>query len=68
MRRNDEEGPYVFQQLLDQLLMKCRTSQVTPLAWHRSISFDADKNNGKPGIGGKRIMHAYGSMSMAWHW
>eukprot|EP00959_Pyramimonas_sp_CCMP1952_P131048 2739901-Pyramimonas_sp.AAC.1 len=27
LRRSDEEGPYMLQRLLDQLLLKCRTSQ-----------------------------------------
>ena len=38
----------------------------TPLDWHRSNAFDAEKHNGKQGIGSKRIMHAYCSMGMAW--
>ena len=33
----------------------------------RSQSFSADEGNQKPGIGGKRAMHAYCSMCMAWH-
>eukprot|EP00959_Pyramimonas_sp_CCMP1952_P176402 3686317-Pyramimonas_sp.AAC.1 len=41
--RPEGAGPYLFQTLLDQLLLKCRTSQVTPLSWHRSVSFDADR-------------------------
>ena len=51
---------------LRQILVKCRTAETTPLDWHRSNAFDAEKHNGKQGIGSKRIMHAYCSMGMAW--
>ena len=33
----------------------------------RSLGFSADKQNQKPGFGGKRVMHTYCSMSTAWH-
>eukprot|EP00959_Pyramimonas_sp_CCMP1952_P031768 666387-Pyramimonas_sp.AAC.1 len=45
----------------------CRSTQTTPLAWHRSKAFGADKNNGRQGVLGKRIMHAYCSVGMSWH-
>ena len=50
---------------LRKILVKCRTACTTPLDWHRSNAFDAEKHNGKSGIGSRRIMHAYCSMGMA---
>eukprot|EP00959_Pyramimonas_sp_CCMP1952_P009824 204861-Pyramimonas_sp.AAC.1 len=41
--RPEGAGPYLFQTLLDQLPLESRTSQVAPLSWHRSVSFDAAK-------------------------
>ena len=51
----------------DVSLRKIRRTDAVPLSMLRSQSFSADKGNQKPGIGGKRVMHAYCSMCMAWH-
>ena len=51
----------------DSSLRKIRRTDAVPLAMLRSQSFSADKGNQKPGIGGKIVMHANCSMSMAWH-
>ena len=40
-------------------LRKIRRTDADPLAMLKSQSFSADKGNQKPGIGGKRVMHAY---------
>eukprot|EP00959_Pyramimonas_sp_CCMP1952_P071645 1496427-Pyramimonas_sp.AAC.1 len=39
-----------YMQYLDQFLAQCRSCQVTPLDWHRSQAFPAEKHNNKDGI------------------
>ena len=57
----------IFDMMWDVVLRKIRRTDAVPLAMLRSQSFSADKGNQKPGIGGKRVMHAFCSCSMAWH-
>ena len=56
-----------FDKMWDVVLRKIRRTDVVPVAMLRSQSFSADKGNQKGGIGGKRVMHAYCSLCMAWH-
>eukprot|EP00959_Pyramimonas_sp_CCMP1952_P077823 1626855-Pyramimonas_sp.AAC.1 len=42
-----------YMKYLDQFLAQCRSCQVTPLDWHRSQAFPAEKHNNKEGILGK---------------
>ena len=49
------------------MLRKIKRTDAVALAMLTSQSFSADGGNQKPGIGGKRVMHALCSCSMAWH-
>ena len=57
----------IFDMMRDVVLRNIRRTEAVPVATLRSQSFSADKGNQKQGIGGKRVMHAYCSMCMAWH-
>ena len=57
----------IFNMMWDVVLRKIRPTDAVPLAMLRPQSFSADKGNQKPGIGGKRVMLAFCSCSMAWH-
>ena len=57
----------IFDKMWDMVLRKIRRTDAVHLEMVRSQSFSADKGNQKRGIGGKRVMHAFCSMCMAWH-
>ena len=57
----------IFDMMWDVVLRKIRRTDAVALTMLRSQSFSADGGNQKPGIGGKRVMHALCSCGMAWH-
>ena len=59
------QAPLFFRRLQD-ILLRIRMTGKGPLEWFRSLAFNLDKPNGKPGPAGNRTIHTFCPIGKAW--